>query len=593
MKTLLILLLSTLCTLLSADAATYYVAPAGDDGAAGSEGDPWQTIGHAATNAAAGDVVRVQTGNYAESVYPQASGTSGAQITYIADGLVWVRQFVLNTNSYVRILGFHITNALPTVASSAGIFLKQCDHILLQDNVITNTAQMGILCRFGPSTYITIRSNRISYTGLANESSTQGSEAMQLIGWNHLVEYNLMDHVSDYLVWGVSNSIARNNVMGPTSTNDFPLFTTLPEYHHIDSISMSCSEAADVSTRAVIENNLSISNMVSNSHFFLIRDYFHVGQSNLIFRGNISKANSSFSVLGDQSNSEKTDYVYFAHNVAAHSHGELSSYSGLQWSGGSSFSDVRNNIWHTFCLFDGYTYYKGAGSSNIVTDYNLCYLSGNPSPAETHGIVDTDPLFTSYANNDFSLQSGSPAKDAGTGLTTTTASGMATATIPVEDSRWFHDGRGLTQGDAVRIGTNLFAIVTAVADGELTVDRVLTFASGDAVNLAAYGTTPDMGAIPYSTASQTFTVTATKTASGVTATVSNTNAVRFVEFATNGIPIATDHTVPFTATVELSGSETVTARAYGLFAGSMASEATATSSTRNIGTIRVQNARTR
>lgn len=46
-------------------AATYHVAPGGDDDDDGSAGAPWATLQHAADRAGAGDVVMVRAGSYA------------------------------------------------------------------------------------------------------------------------------------------------------------------------------------------------------------------------------------------------------------------------------------------------------------------------------------------------------------------------------------------------------------------------------------------------------------------------------------------------------------------------------------------------
>lgn len=68
---------------------TYYVRTAangGSDAAAGtSAGAAWATIDKAASTVSAGDTVYVGAGVYPESIVEDTSGTSGNQITYIAD----------------------------------------------------------------------------------------------------------------------------------------------------------------------------------------------------------------------------------------------------------------------------------------------------------------------------------------------------------------------------------------------------------------------------------------------------------------------------------------------------------------------------
>lgn len=62
--------------------ASYFVAPGGSDAGAGTEADPWATIGHAAAVAEAGDTVEVAPGTYVESVDLTRSGSPAAPIVF-------------------------------------------------------------------------------------------------------------------------------------------------------------------------------------------------------------------------------------------------------------------------------------------------------------------------------------------------------------------------------------------------------------------------------------------------------------------------------------------------------------------------------
>jgi hypothetical protein len=59
--------------------------------------------------------------------------------------------------------------------------------------------------------------------------------------------------------------------------------------------------------------------------------------------------------------------------------------------------------------------------TELITDYNLYYNTGNP-PAEKNGISGKDPLFVNLLNN-WRLQAGSPAINAGTISTFLTTEG--------------------------------------------------------------------------------------------------------------------------------------------------------------------------
>jgi hypothetical protein len=70
---------------LSADAATYFVATNGSDGNTGTNlSAPFQTVQRAAGIMLAGDTCFIRAGNYRETLAPPNSGTSGAPITFAA-----------------------------------------------------------------------------------------------------------------------------------------------------------------------------------------------------------------------------------------------------------------------------------------------------------------------------------------------------------------------------------------------------------------------------------------------------------------------------------------------------------------------------
>jgi hypothetical protein len=61
-----------------------YVDPSGDDTNAGTDGEPWGTLAHAAEEAGPGDTVYLR-GTFAERLVPVRSGTDGNFITFAAD----------------------------------------------------------------------------------------------------------------------------------------------------------------------------------------------------------------------------------------------------------------------------------------------------------------------------------------------------------------------------------------------------------------------------------------------------------------------------------------------------------------------------
>ena len=62
----------------------YFLAPSGDDAAAGTSAAPWATVNFAASKMVAGDVAYLRGGTYSQRVTISASGTASAPITFTA-----------------------------------------------------------------------------------------------------------------------------------------------------------------------------------------------------------------------------------------------------------------------------------------------------------------------------------------------------------------------------------------------------------------------------------------------------------------------------------------------------------------------------
>src|SRR5690349_6008187 len=108
----------------AAQAATYYVAPGGDDGGPGSAAEPWRTITNAARQVSAGDTVIIAGGTYREYVkIVSTSGTDAAPITYRAAAGEHV---VIDASGY-----------------SNGIEIGE-SHIVVDGLEIANADQLGI-----------------------------------------------------------------------------------------------------------------------------------------------------------------------------------------------------------------------------------------------------------------------------------------------------------------------------------------------------------------------------------------------------------------------------------------------------------------
>lgn len=144
-----------------ASAATYVVAPGGDDGASGLAGAPWATLQHAADSVGPGDTVSVEPGSYAGFMM-QTSGTKDAPITFSAkpgvlittendttpDGIN-VESYNDETVAYVIIEGFTVNGM-----ARSGIRTAVSSHITIRKNKTDQNGVWGILTGFADDVVI-------------------------------------------------------------------------------------------------------------------------------------------------------------------------------------------------------------------------------------------------------------------------------------------------------------------------------------------------------------------------------------------------------------------------------------------------------
>jgi len=122
-------------------------------------------------------------------------------------------------------------------------------------------------------------------------------------------------------------------------------------------------------------------------------------------------------------------------------------------------------------------------------------------PAQFAGNIDADPLFVDPDSDDHHLQANSVGIDAGKPLATVRASGSGRE-MPVDDARPFYDGFGIPGecGDLIYVGPSKKLAIVAKADitaNVLTLDRKLSWDSGDGVSLPYAGKAPDLGAYEF------------------------------------------------------------------------------------------------
>jgi len=137
-----LLLVFLFCISPFGQAATYYVAPGGDDYNPGTEAKPWRTLDKAADTMEAGDTVYVKAGSYS-GFDVSRSGTLDNYISYLAypGATPEIGQIYFQYGaSYNRFVGFEITPA-----SGGGVIMDHNnDRNIISNCHIHNSSSVGV-----------------------------------------------------------------------------------------------------------------------------------------------------------------------------------------------------------------------------------------------------------------------------------------------------------------------------------------------------------------------------------------------------------------------------------------------------------------
>lgn len=166
-------------------------------------------------------------------------------------------------------------------------------------------------------------------------------------------------------------------------------------------------------------------------------------------------------------------------------------------------------------------------------------------------------------NDDFHLQNTSSAKAAGRPLATVVSSSSTSSVIEVSKADLFTDGYGTVTGDVVVVGSNDPVTVLAVNSvlNTITLDREITFNTGDVVVLAHQNVSPAIGAYEYSD-DYSFSISLPIPTTGgldnklhIAPEITNPQNIRFVEILIDGVPKAIIPSAPFTYDLTVSDPE--------------------------------------
>lgn len=476
--------------------------PQASDLNSGLEDSPWLTIQQAANTLKAGDICYVSQGTYNEVVQPQNSGLKDNLITFKAIGEVKVHGFRIIDRTYIRVIGFEITR-LSNNLQAEGIFLLRSHGSEIINNYIHHTLSLGIRHHYsGLTNLMIIKNNRIEYTGVTPGNET-GEIAIAINGNKNIVEYNDVSHVGDFInIWGEKN-IIRNNHFHDCYLSDFRDFTQ-PEGPHIDGIQYFSPHLHIPLNRTLVECNYINNISVPHAHIILLQDEEKDGSCELVFRNNLCGKIGSY--IGGAAPFIKLRLIHntFFDFLEAQSPKAMYCISFLY---GSTGGKLVNNIFFNCVRNGGGVYYLDTVSKDgFYSDYNAVYNSNCgqncnwdiPMRDEIHGLINYDPGFVDYPNNDFHLQHNSPCANAAGPLTTTASTGSGDV-IGVIDAGYFSDGWGITEGDYINVGGNdsLKILFIDYDNNSIMVDQNVSWIRGDQVNLSYYHQAPDIGAYEY------------------------------------------------------------------------------------------------
>ena len=384
----------------SAAVNTYYVAKNGSDNNPGTQAQPWLTIQKAANTIVAGDTVFVETGTYNEHVVPQNSGSSSNPITFenypgespIIDGIGVASGYALfqfSRVSYVNISGFQIQNG-----SGDAIFVQGSSDINISNITIDNCVGAGIDAtpdwNQNPSTYLTINNCTIYNTNTGNDL-----ECLTLMSVN---QFEINDcTIHDSTKEGIDCSVGCTN----GSIHNCTVYNV--------------KEGIYVDPEQTAESNISIyDNLVYNTpdNGIILSSELNGTQQSMTgisIYNNILYGNAVGFSVGSISVPANTFSFTFINNTIYNN-----SYGGITLGNASYILSgiVRNNI-IVGTSGNILTSLSGSGSQ-VVIDHNLFYNPGGYNASNIYGTnyIQADPLFNNPPT-DFSLQSGSPAIDAG------------------------------------------------------------------------------------------------------------------------------------------------------------------------------------
>ncbi len=531
------------------------------------------SLSTANSNAVAGDTVILRDGAYTITIAPSHNGTSGSPITYKAenqyDAVSNTNSYgaKLTGNNYITIDGIYFSHA-----GSYWLHFTNSDYNTVQNCKFYNSDSYGGTMIGTGSSYnrflnnvfmdAPLNSNYV-YWDRECQDAWDAQAAMPSDCDRETAPGNLLSIYSGY------GNLIEGNTFGRCSHDAIELFThysvgggdssdggkTVVRDNVVEQ-TLHSSITASLGHWGLFENNIIKNGGTENEQEPEVRDR---GKSSNPAFYIMTSDNPPASIIRKNIIYNTGIMYYFGGKITGDPSSEQKFYynTGYNNNWGITFSDnghsdkcyynniIKNNIF----FYDGsFTDFGYPGSSewcslhnrlDVINTGDACintnYFDHNifPSnadqfffkdecstaktltqvesqyPTEWFGNLEGNPLFTNAANHDFTLQSNSPAIDAGDWLSTITSSTSSGKTsFTVADAKYFYDGWGIPgeTGDVIKTEHGQTTTIQSIDynTNTLTVSPAISIVNGEGLALDYSGTKPDIGAIEYTGTTTTY-----------------------------------------------------------------------------------------